>query len=103
MFYLQESFTDSTGMYIIFAPVDGSAVKYIMEGKNTDNVGMLASGFAVLPCTSEGSILTMAFQLMDEEISTPEYLPPLAVSTANRLVSETVSLIKASLMFNSAF
>ncbi|XP_055807059.1 homeobox-leucine zipper protein MERISTEM L1-like [Solanum dulcamara] len=103
MFYLQESFSDSTGMYIIYAPVDGSAVQSIMEGKDSDGVDMLASGFAVLPCTSEGSILTMAFQLMDEEISTPEYLPPHSVFTANRLVSETISLIKASLMFNSAF
>ncbi|MCD7463234.1 hypothetical protein HAX54_050192 [Datura stramonium] len=99
MFYLQENFTDSTGMYIIYAPVDASAVQYIMEGKDTDGVAMLASGFSVLPCTpEEGSVLTMAFQLMDEEILTPEYLPPHSVFTAKRLVSETVSLIKASLL-----
>ncbi|CAN4117784.1 unnamed protein product [Withania somnifera] len=102
IFYLQESFTDSTGMYIIYAPLDASAVQYIMEGKDSDGVVMLASGFSVLPCTPEGSILTMAFQLMDEELLTPEYLPPHSVFTANRLVSETVSLIKAALMFNSA-
>lgn len=98
MFYLQESFTDSTAMYIIYAPVDASAVQYIMEGKDSDVVDMLASGFVVLPCTSDGSILTMAFQLMDEELSTPEYLLPSSVFAANRIVSETISHIKASLM-----
>ncbi|OIT40138.1 homeobox-leucine zipper protein protodermal factor 2 [Nicotiana attenuata] len=113
MFYLQESFTDSTVMYIIYAPVDASAVQYIMEGKDSDDVVMLASGFAVLPLSPEktnfpeeivtgGSVLTMAFQLMDEELSTPEYLPPHSVFTANKLVSETISLIKDSLLFKSA-
>lgn len=112
MFYLQESFTDTTVMYIIYAPVDASAVQHIMEGKYSDDVVMLASGFAVLPFSPEktnfpeeivtgGSVLTIAFQLMDEELSTPEYLPPHSVFTANKLVSETVSLIKNSLLFNS--
>ncbi|XP_070011568.1 homeobox-leucine zipper protein ROC7-like isoform X2 [Nicotiana sylvestris] len=85
MFYLQESFTDSTVMYIIYAPVDASAVQYIMEEE-------IVTG---------GSVLTIALQLMDEELSTPEYLPPHSVFTANKLVSETVSLIKNSLLFNS--
>ncbi|XP_059295180.1 homeobox-leucine zipper protein PROTODERMAL FACTOR 2-like [Lycium ferocissimum] len=102
IFYLQETFTDSTGMYIIYAPVDASVVQYILEGKDSDGVAMLASGFSVLPCTSEGSVLTIAFQVMDEELLTPQYLPPHSVFTANRLVSETVSLIKASLLLNSA-
>ncbi|KAK4363886.1 hypothetical protein RND71_015244 [Anisodus tanguticus] len=102
IFYLQESFTDSTGMYIIYAPVDASAVQYIMEGKNSDGVAMLASGFSVLPCTPEGSVLTMGFSLMDEEVSIPEYLPPHSVFTANKLVSETVSLIKASLLLKNS-
>ncbi|KAM3286991.1 homeobox-leucine zipper protein PROTODERMAL FACTOR 2-like [Capsicum chacoense] len=101
-FYLQESFTDSTAMYVIYAPIDTPAVHYIMEGKDSDRVDMLASGFAVLSCTPRGSILTIAFHIMDEELSTPEYLPPRSVYTAKRLVSETVSLIKASLMFSSA-
>ncbi|XP_075083153.1 homeobox-leucine zipper protein PROTODERMAL FACTOR 2-like isoform X1 [Nicotiana tabacum] len=112
MFYLQESFTDTTVMYIIYAPVDASAVQHIMEGKYSDDVVMLASGFAILPFSPEktnfpediltgGSVLTIAFQLMDEELSTPEYLPPHSVLTANKLISETVSLIKDSLLFNS--
>ncbi|CAA3030029.1 homeobox-leucine zipper PROTODERMAL FACTOR 2-like [Olea europaea subsp. europaea] len=97
--YLQESFYDSTGYYVVYAPIDISAMDHIMEGKNSDNVSILGSGFAVLPGrTDRESILTIGFQVMDEELTTPEYLPLQSVLTAHRLMKETTSLIKAAII-----
>lgn len=97
--YMQESLYDSTGYYVVYAPIDISAMDHIMEGKNSDNVSILGSGFAVLPGrTDRESILTIGFQVMDEELTTPEYLPPQSVLTAHRLMKETTSLIKAAII-----
>ncbi|KAL2496285.1 homeobox-leucine zipper protein PROTODERMAL FACTOR 2-like [Forsythia ovata] len=96
--YLHESFCDSTaGYYVVYAPIDISAMDHIMEGKNSENVSILGSGFAVLPGKSDReSILTIGFQIMDEELTRPEYLPPQSVLTAHRLMKETISLIKTA-------
>ncbi|KAL2496156.1 Homeobox-leucine zipper protein HDG2 [Forsythia ovata] len=75
--YLHESFCDSTSYYVVYAPIDISAMDHIMEGKNSENVSIMGSGFAILRGKSEReSILTIGFQIMDEELTTPEYLPP---------------------------
>ncbi|KAL2476260.1 Homeobox-leucine zipper protein PROTODERMAL FACTOR 2 [Abeliophyllum distichum] len=97
--YLHESFCDSTGYYVVYAPIDIPAMDHIMEGKNSENVSILGSGFAVLPGKSDGeSILTIGFQIIDEELNTPEYLPPQSVLTAHRLMKETISLIKTAVI-----
>ncbi|KAL2496159.1 Homeobox-leucine zipper protein PROTODERMAL FACTOR 2 [Forsythia ovata] len=97
--YLHESFCDSTGYYVVYAPIDISAMDHIMEGKNSENVSILGSGFAVLPGKSDReSILTIGFQIMDEELTRPEYLPPQSVLTAHRLMKETISLIKTAVI-----
>lgn len=99
-FYLQESYTDATGYYIIYAPIDDSALKALLEGANSDRVAVLGSGFTILPerridqgLETAGSILTIVFQIADENLSSPEYLPPQLVSTLHNLISGTISMI----------
>nr|GMD97968.1 homeobox-leucine zipper protein PROTODERMAL FACTOR 2-like [Ipomoea batatas] len=83
--YLQESFTDSVAMYVIYAPIDVVATQYLSDGKDEDSVPILPCGFAILPDKANwpsgesvnGSILTISFQLIDEQLSsTTSYLPP---------------------------
>ncbi|VFQ67299.1 unnamed protein product [Cuscuta campestris] len=100
--YLQESFTDSEAVYVVYAPVDEAAMRYILDGKDIDHVSILPSGFVILPASLDGgggSILTICFQIMDDEQlpSTDYYhLPPQSVLTVHKLVRETISLIKAA-------
>ncbi|KAK6133349.1 hypothetical protein DH2020_032920 [Rehmannia glutinosa] len=46
---LQESCTDSTGSYVIYAPVDIIAMNVVLSGGDPDYVALLPSGFAILP------------------------------------------------------
>ncbi|CAK9168578.1 unnamed protein product [Ilex paraguariensis] len=102
MLYVQESFSDSTGYYIAYAPVDILATNSILDSGDPDRVELLASGFSVLPDGrsivgengTSGSLLTLLFQTLDEHISTPEYLPSVSVVTIYRVITETVSRIK---------
>ncbi|KAL0353612.1 UNVERIFIED_CONTAM: Homeobox-leucine zipper protein PROTODERMAL FACTOR 2 [Sesamum angustifolium] len=103
--YLQESFSDSTALYIVYAPVDVPAMHHIFQGGCADSVAILPSGFAVLPegspdddAATENTILTIGFQIMDEQLTTPEELPPQSVLTAYRLMKETVSRIWTALL-----
>ncbi|KAK4398493.1 Homeobox-leucine zipper protein PROTODERMAL FACTOR 2 [Sesamum angolense] len=103
--YLQESFSDSTALYIVYAPVDIPAMHHIFQGGCADSVAILPSGFAVLPegspdddAETENTILTIGFQIMDEQLTTPEELPPQSVLTAYRLMKETVSRIWTALL-----
>ncbi|XP_020553953.1 homeobox-leucine zipper protein PROTODERMAL FACTOR 2-like isoform X2 [Sesamum indicum] len=103
--YLQESFSDSTAFYIVYAPVDVPAMHHILQGGCADSVAILPSGFAVLPegspdddAATQNTILTIGFQIMDEQLTTPEELPPQSVLTAYRLMKETVSRIWTALL-----
>ncbi|KAJ3678341.1 hypothetical protein LUZ60_002144 [Juncus effusus] len=49
MLILQESCTDSTGSYVIYAPVDVVAMNVVLNGGEPDYVALLPSGFAILP------------------------------------------------------
>ena len=66
---------------------------------------MLASGFTILPDRPRkngeeagGTLLTIAFQIMDDFASTPEYLPPMSVTTVYTILAETVLLLRASFL-----
>ncbi|KAK9268582.1 hypothetical protein L1049_000336 [Liquidambar formosana] len=100
--YLQESYTDSVGSYVVYAPMDASAVNMVLNGGNSDNVAILPSGFAILPYTPimtpqamGGSLLTIAFQMMDDK-ATLQYIPSGSIETIYRIVTETVTLIRAA-------
>ncbi|KAI9123790.1 hypothetical protein K1719_005090 [Acacia pycnantha] len=49
MVILQESCTDATGAYVIYAPVDIVAMNNVLGGGDPDYVALLPSGFAILP------------------------------------------------------
>ncbi|KAL2640866.1 hypothetical protein AAZX31_06G283900 [Glycine max] len=112
MLILQESCTDSTGSFVIYAPVDIVAMNVVLNGGDPDYVALLPSGFAILPdgttshgsgggvigetSPSSGSLLTVAFQILVDSVPTAK-LSLGSVATVNNLIACTVERIKASL------
>lgn len=111
MLILQESSTDPTGSYVVYAPVDVSAMNIVLNGGEPDFVALLPSGFAILPdgppagsCGaratyngSGGSLLTVAFQILVDSVPTAR-LSLGSVATVNNLIACTVDRIKGSLL-----
>ncbi|KAJ0017866.1 hypothetical protein Pint_10906 [Pistacia integerrima] len=115
MLVLQESCTDSTGSYVIYAPVDIGAMNMVLSGDDPDYVALLPSGFAILPdgpgalgggggildVGSGGSLLTVAFQILVDSVPTAK-LSLGSVATVNSLIKCTVERIKAAVMCENA-
>lgn len=110
MLILQESCTDSTGSFVIYAPVDIVAMNVVLNGGDPDYVALLPSGFAILPDGSAppgadvgptGSLLTVAFQILVDSIPTAK-LSLGSVATVNSLIACTVERIRASLSSETA-
>lgn len=107
MLILQESSTDSTGSYVIYAPVDIVAMNVVLSGGDPDYVALLPSGFAILPdgpthhgvgnleVGSGGSLLTVAFQILVDSVPTAK-LSLGSVATVNSLIKCTVERIKGA-------
>ncbi|PKA63712.1 Homeobox-leucine zipper protein ROC2 [Apostasia shenzhenica] len=113
MLILQESCTDATGSYVIYAPVDVVAMNVVLNGGDPDYVALLPSGFAILPdgptagvhealgssglpeVGSGGSLLTVAFQILVDSVPTAK-LSLGSVATVNSLIACTVERIKAA-------
>lgn len=107
MLILQESCSDSTGSYVIYAPVDIVAMNVVLSGGDPDYVALLPSGFAILPDGPEqhgggilevgsgGSLLTVAFQILVDSVPTAK-LSLGSVATVNSLIKCTVERIKAA-------
>ncbi|CAN1222354.1 Homeobox-leucine zipper protein MERISTEM L1 [Linum grandiflorum] len=110
MLILQESSIDSTGSYVIYAPVDIAAMNLVLSGGDPDYVALLPSGFAILPdgaptatsfdsgetvhdVSSGGSLLTVAFQILVDTVPTAK-LSLGSVATVNSLIKCTVERIK---------
>ena len=73
----------------------------ILNGGSPDHVPILPSGFSILPDGptrdgGSGSLVTMAFQILDNS-SSPTYIPPESVATIFKLVTETAECIKAAM------
>lgn len=49
MFILQESCADSTGSYVIYAPLSFDNLDVILNGGDPDYVALLPAGFAIHP------------------------------------------------------
>ncbi|KAH0436330.1 hypothetical protein IEQ34_026434 [Dendrobium chrysotoxum] len=116
MLILQESCTDMTGSYVIYAPVDVVAMNVVLNGGDPDYVALLPSGFAILPdgyggvngggsgigeVGSGGSLLTVAFQILVDSVPTAK-LSLGSVATVNNLIACTVERIKAAVSGESA-
>uniref|UniRef100_A0A5B7A2M5 Putative homeobox-leucine zipper protein MERISTEM L1-like n=2 Tax=Davidia involucrata TaxID=16924 RepID=A0A5B7A2M5_DAVIN len=114
MLILQESCTDATGSYVIYAPVDIVAMNVVLSGGDPDYVALLPSGFAILPdgpglhhgggiveVGSGGSLLTVAFQILVDSVPTAK-LSLGSVATVNSLIKCTVERIKGSVACENA-
>lgn len=116
IFYLQESYTDSTGSYVVYAPLDGLALAYLAKGSNPDSVVILPSGFAILPGglpeedghggelgKCRDSVLTVAFHLIDRASTniTPSNITPESVQTIYGIITETVTAIKDAVLYRN--
>ncbi|KAG8365414.1 hypothetical protein BUALT_Bualt18G0102400 [Buddleja alternifolia] len=113
MLILQESCADSTGSYVIYAPVDIVAMNVVLSGGDPDYVALLPSGFAILPdgpdnqaganpeVGSGGSLLTVAFQILVDSVPTAK-LSLGSVATVNSLIKCTVERIKGAVLCDSA-
>ncbi|KZV55179.1 hypothetical protein F511_12766 [Dorcoceras hygrometricum] len=109
MLILQESCTDSTGSYVIYAPIDIVAMNAVLSGGDPDYVALLPSGFAILPdgpnnstgetpeVGSGGSLLTVAFQILVDSVPTAK-LSLGSVATVNSLIKCTVERIKEAVL-----
>lgn len=113
MLILQESCTDSTGSYVIYAPVDIVAMNVVLSGGDPDYVALLPSGFAILPdgpglngggiveVGCGGSLLTVAFQILVDSVPTAK-LSLGSVATVNSLIKCTVERIRAAVICDNA-
>ncbi|KAJ0239464.1 Homeobox-leucine zipper protein MERISTEM L1 [Hirschfeldia incana] len=124
MLILQESCTDVSGSYVIYAPVDAEAVNVVLSGGDPDYVTLLPSGFAILPdgstreggnasvgagggggnnldVVNSGSLLTVAFQILVDSVPTAK-LSLGSVATVNSLIKCTVERIKGALACEGA-
>ncbi|KAF0897753.1 hypothetical protein E2562_000465 [Oryza meyeriana var. granulata] len=115
MLILQESCTDASGSYVVYAPVDIVAMNVVLNGGDPDYVALLPSGFAILPdgpsgngqavgengsCSGGGSLLTVAFQILVDSVPTAK-LSLGSVATVNSLIACTVERIKAAVCRDS--
>jgi homeobox-leucine zipper protein len=115
MLILQESFTDASGSYVVYAPVDIVAMNVVLNGGDPDYVALLPSGFAILPdgpplsatqgtddsTGGGGSLLTVAFQILVDSVPTAK-LSLGSVATVNSLIACTVERIKAAVCRDTA-
>ncbi|KAL1812886.1 homeobox-leucine zipper protein HDG2 isoform X2 [Daucus carota subsp. sativus] len=106
MLILQESYSDPTASFIVYAPVDIMSMNVVINGGDPDYVALLPSGFAILPDgspmqshepgskpTSAGSLLTIAFQILVDSIPTAK-ISLGSISTVNNLINCTAERIK---------
>ncbi|XP_058776740.1 homeobox-leucine zipper protein PROTODERMAL FACTOR 2-like [Vicia villosa] len=112
IFYLQESYADEAASYVIYAPLDESALIHLAKGSNPDNVIAFPSGFAIIPgglpkkgdkgnsTASNESLLTISFNLIDKA-SIITSIPPESVQTIYEIITETVTAIKDALSCHS--
>lgn len=98
--YLQESYTDISGSYVIYAPLDTPALQAIVNGGNPDIVAILPSGFAILPDINSTSILTVAFHIVGDA-SSMSYMPPQSVSTIHKIVRGIIIAIENAMLPNN--
>ncbi|XP_040382717.1 homeobox-leucine zipper protein ROC1 isoform X2 [Oryza brachyantha] len=115
MLILQESCTDASGSYVVYAPVDIVAMNVVLNGGDPDYVALLPSGFAILPDgppsgngqavgenggSGGGALLTVAFQILVDSVPTAK-LSLGSVATVNSLIACTVERIKSAVCRDS--
>ncbi|XP_010469602.1 PREDICTED: homeobox-leucine zipper protein HDG3-like [Camelina sativa] len=111
MMIIQETSTDPTASFVIYAPVDTESIEGVLSaGQDPDYVALLPSGFAILPDGmgdqpggngGGGSLLTVSFQMLVEGVDLGK-LSITSVATVENLIRTTVLRIKALFPFQIA-
>lgn len=104
---MQESYTASTGSYIVYAPFDYEhAGNELMKDDCRDHITILPSGFSILPDRSihrdetGGSLLTIAFHVVAKS-PTDEHEPSNQLGLLmHNIIAKTVMSIKEALGFS---
>ncbi|GAB4846189.1 hypothetical protein Ancab_025187 [Ancistrocladus abbreviatus] len=100
---LQESYGSFSGYYITYAAMDESVLKDLLEGGSTDSVGLLPSGFSILPDRPKqqeenfGTVLNLGFQLFDRS-ARANFIPGDSVEALYKLVLDTVTLLRNAIL-----
>ncbi|RDX58486.1 Homeobox-leucine zipper protein ROC4, partial [Mucuna pruriens] len=102
---LQESYVDALGSMLVYAPFDMELMTLVMRGEDTSLLPVLPSGFSIswdgqsdVPeGKSEGSLVTLMFQLLACSPSRMRMVDIDFVGSVNTLVTSTVEKIKAAL------
>ncbi|XP_027343305.1 homeobox-leucine zipper protein MERISTEM L1-like [Abrus precatorius] len=103
IFYLQESCTNSTGSYVIYAPLDELTLSALASGCDPGKVVILPSGFSILPGGLEGgtgSFLTIAFNIVENAINRA-FIPPESIETIYKVITDTVTSIKDGVRYHN--
>ncbi|XP_056163941.1 homeobox-leucine zipper protein PROTODERMAL FACTOR 2-like [Syzygium oleosum] len=103
--YLQNAYSDPTGSYVVYAPVDHGAMASLLDGGNPDTVVILPSGFTILPekptvlgGDSRRSLLTIAFHIMDVSGRMQgNILPRDTADEVYKIITKTVDAIQAAM------
>ncbi|XP_061367522.1 homeobox-leucine zipper protein GLABRA 2-like [Gastrolobium bilobum] len=110
---LQDSCTNDYESMVVYAPVDITGMQSVMTGCDSSNIAIMPSGFSILPdgmearplvitsrqeekYTEEGSLFTMAFQILANASPTAK-LSTEPVESVKSLVSCTLRNIRTSL------
>ncbi|KAK6269759.1 hypothetical protein POUND7_006864 [Theobroma cacao] len=105
MVFLQESFSDETGKYVVYAPMDIFGMSMILNGGNPNFAAIMASGFTILPDLpppwqaqeTQGSILNLVFHRGDRSFI-DDKIPVNTFRVMDDIVSKTINAIKKALM-----
>ncbi|XP_056163940.1 homeobox-leucine zipper protein ROC7-like [Syzygium oleosum] len=103
--YLQNAYSDPTGSYVVYAPVDHGAMASLLNGGNPDTVVIFPSGFAILPekptvlgGDSRRSLLTIAFHIIDVPGRMQgNMLPRDTADGVYKIITKTVDAIQAAM------
>ena len=108
---MQDSYTDKTGAsYVVYSPVEKSALANLLNGGDPDHVAIMPSGFTILPDGmssgddadgvggGSGSILTIAYYIILSLIGRPLFIPHTTVSIFRQIINDTLTVIKNAIL-----
>ncbi|CAA7060257.1 unnamed protein product [Microthlaspi erraticum] len=95
---VQESWCDTSGAYMVYAPVEtGQIADVLVRGAAADNIKILPSGFSILPdgVFAGGCLLSFGLQVLLSHNPTGE-LPQASVKTVGELIDYTIARIRSA-------
>ncbi|KAK8527259.1 hypothetical protein V6N13_085103 [Hibiscus sabdariffa] len=97
--YLQETYYNEAGSYVVYEALDKYDMSYILNGGDPNIPAFLPAGVTILPEKPPGprdepvgSILTIACQV--DSSSNDEFIPPSTFTTINAFLERTVASIR---------